>query len=91
MMAPHNTNSAVGTVASLHLDAAMPNFLIQEYHAEFYEPHYFEVVNGLPRQENGYVDLPSGPGLGITLNEDILNMHPYQPLGISKNLYERGI
>ena len=91
MMAPHNTNSAVGTEASLHLDAAMPNFLIQEYHAEFYEPHYFEVVNGLPRQENGYVDLPSGPGLGITLNEDILNMHPYQPLGISKNLYERGI
>ena len=87
MMAPHNTNSAVGTVASMHLDAAMPNFLIQEYHAEFYEPHYFEVIEGLPRQENGYVDLPEGPGLGLTINEELMNAHPYLPLGIS----ERGI
>ena len=87
MMAPHNTNSAVGTVASMHLDAAMPNFLIQEYHAEFYEPHYFEVVEGLPRQEDGYVDLPKGPGLGLTIDEDLMNSHPYLPLGMS----ERGI
>ena len=87
MMAPHNTNSAVGTVASMHLDAAMPNFLIQEYHAEFYEPHYFEVIEGLPRQKEGYVDLPSGPGLGIRLNEELMNSHPYLPLGMS----ERGI
>tara|TARA_B100001964_G_C14253948_1_gene611348 strand:+ start:3812 stop:4963 length:1152 start_codon:yes stop_codon:yes gene_type:complete len=87
MMAPHNTNSAVGTVASMHLDAAMPNFLIQEYHAEFYEPHYFEVIEGLPRQENGYVDLPEGPGLGLTINEELMNAHPYLPLGMS----ERGI
>jgi len=87
MMAPHNTNSAVGTVASMHLDAAMPNFLIQEYHAEFYEPHYFEVVEGLPRQKDGYVDLPKGPGLGLTIDEDLMNSHPYLPLGMS----ERGI
>ena len=87
MMAPHNTNSAVGTVASMHLDAAMPNFLIQEYHAEFYEPHYFEVIEGLPRQKEGYVELPSGPGLGIRLNEELMNSHPYLPLGMS----ERGI
>ena len=87
MMAPHNTNSAVGTVASMHLDAAMPNFLIQEYHAEFYEPHYFQVIEGLPRQKEGYVDLPSGPGLGIRLNEELMNSHPYLPLGMS----ERGI
>lgn len=83
MMAPHNTNSAIGTVASFHLDAAMPNFLIQEYHAEFYEPHYFDVVRGLPRQKDGYVGLPSGPGLGVSLDEDVLRMHPYRPLGIS--------
>ena len=72
MMAPHNTNSAIGTVASIHLCAAMPNFLIQEYHAEFYEPHYFEVISGLPRQENGMVDLPTGPGLGIEVDDELL-------------------
>ena len=87
MMAPHNTNSAVGTVASFHLDTAMPNFLIQEYHAEFYEPHYFQVVQGLPRQKDGYVNLPEGPGLGISLDDELLDKHPYLPLGMS----ERGI
>ena len=87
MMAPHNTNSAVGTVASFHLDTAMPNFLIQEYHAEFYEPHYFQVVQGLPRQKDGYVNLPEGPGLGISLDDELLDRHPYLPLGMS----ERGI
>ena len=83
MMAPHNTNSAVGTVASFHLDTAMPNFLIQEYHAEFYEPHYFQVVQGLPRQKDGYVNLPEGPGLGISLDDELLDKHPYLPLGMS--------
>ena len=87
VMAPHNTNAAVGTVASFHLDAATPNFLIQEYHAEFYEPHYFEVFDGLPRQKDGYVDLPKGPGLGLTFNEEVADAHPYMPLGIG----ERGI
>ena len=83
MMAAHNTNSAVGTVASFHLDTAMPNFLIQEYHAEFYEPHYFQVVQGLPRQKDGYVNLPEGPGLGISLDDELLDKHPYLPLGMS--------
>jgi len=86
-MAPHNTNAAVGTVASMHLDVAMPNFLIQEYHAEFYEPHYFEVFDGLPRQKDGYVELSEDAGFGLTLNEDAFNAHPYIPLGRG----ERGI
>ena len=83
MMAPHNTNSAIGTVASIHLCAAMPNFLIQEYHAEFYEPHYFEVISGLPRQENGMVDLPTRPGLGIEVDDELLERYPYVPLPMS--------
>ena len=87
LMAPHNTNAAVGTAASFHLDASLPNFLIQEYHAEFYEPHYFEVFDGLPRQRNGYVELPKGPGLGLTFNEEVAEAHPYRPVGKA----ERGI
>ena len=45
------------------------------------------MIEGLPRQKEGYVDLPSGPGLGIRLNEELMNSHPYLPLGMS----ERGI
>ena len=62
--------------------AASPNFLIQEYHAEFYGPHYFEVFDGLPRQKDGYVDLPTGPGLGLTFNEEFAGAHPYVPLHV---------
>jgi galactonate dehydratase len=80
-MAPHNTNSPVGTMAELHLDATMQNFLIQEYHAEFYEPHYFQVIEGLPRQKGGYVEVGDRPGLGLTLNEDLIRRHPFQMLG----------
>ncbi len=80
MMAPHNTNAAVGTMAEFHLDLSMPNFLIQEYHAEFYEPHYFQVFDGLPRQKNGYVELSRKPGLGLEFNEEVANAHPYMPL-----------
>ena len=61
----------------------MPNFLIQEYHAEFYEPHYFEVIRGLPRQKNGVVDLPIGPGLGIEVDDELLERYPYSPLPMS--------
>jgi galactonate dehydratase len=87
-MAPHNTNSPVGTMAEFHLDATMQNFLVQEYHAEFYEPHYFHVVEGLPRQKNGFVELGDRPGLGLTLNEDLIRRHPFQALGAPRR---RGI
>jgi len=80
LMAPHNTNSPVGTVASFHLDASLPNFLIQEYHAEFYEPVYFQVFDGLPRQKGGYVELSKAPGLGLTFDEAVAAAHPYRPL-----------
>lgn len=87
LMAPHNTNSPVGTMASFHLGVSLPNFLIQEYHAEFYQPHYFEVFDGLPRQRDGYVELPKGPGLGLSFNEEVAAAHPYRPSGRG----ERGI
>ena len=87
LMAPHNTNSPVGTAASFHLGASLPNFLIQEYHAEFYQPHYFEVFDGLPRQRDGYVELPKGPGLGLSFNEEVAAAHPYLP----SSRGERGI
>lgn len=78
-MAPHNTCSPVGAQAEMHLDLTMTNFLIQEYHAEFYDAHYFTAFDGFPRQKDGYVELPDTPGLGLTMNEDVLNAHPYTP------------
>ena len=36
-----------------------------------------EVRIGPMRWENGYVVLPTEPGLGIELNEDVALAHPY--------------
>ena len=77
-LAPHNTNSPIGTVASFHLAAALPNFLIQEYHAEFYEPWFFDLCPGQPRRAGSHVPLPAGPGLGITLDEAVARAHPLE-------------
>ncbi|HJO81867.1 MAG: hypothetical protein QGG34_09340 [SAR202 cluster bacterium] len=69
-------------------EAVGPNVeILVEVHAEFYEPHYFEVFDGLPRQKDGYVDQPTGPGLGLTFNEEVADAHPYVPLSRG----ERGI
>jgi galactonate dehydratase len=87
-VAPHNTNSPVGTVASFHLDASLPNFLIQEYHAEYYEPFFFDLCPEQPRRTGNHVPLPPGPGLGITLDEAVARAHPLEP---RRAWHERGI
>lgn len=87
-MAPHNTNGPVGTVASFHLAASMPNFLIQEYHAEFYELWLFDLVPDQPRRTGNHVPLPNGPGLGITVDEAVARAHP---LEARSRWSERGI
>ncbi|HEU5316150.1 MAG TPA: mandelate racemase/muconate lactonizing enzyme family protein [Chloroflexota bacterium] len=87
-MAPHNTNGPIGTVASFHLAPAMPNFLIQEYHAEFYEPWLFDLVPDQPRRTGNHVPLPNGPGLGVTIDERVARAHQLEP---RSRWSERGI
>ena len=76
LIAPHNVCSPVGAVAEMHLGATLVNFLILEYHAEFYTEHYFTVTEGFPRQKDGYVELPDSPGLGLSLDEEEIAKHP---------------
>lgn len=75
-LAPHNVCSPVGAAAEMHLDAAIVNFEIQEYHAEFYSPWYFDVCPGFPRQQEGYVTLTDAPGLGLELDAAAVAAHP---------------
>ena len=37
-----------------------------------------QAVTGLPEIEDGYFPLPAAPGLGVTLNEDVVQAHPRQ-------------
>jgi galactonate dehydratase len=62
----------------LHVDACTPNFKIQEHFNDFADAWVKEAVIGFPEVVDGYFDLPQGPGLGITLDQDFVAEHPPQ-------------
>ena len=80
LVAPHNVGGQVSTAANLHVAATMPNFKIQEYFNDFSDAWVEEFAVGLPEVVDGYFALPQGPGLGVTLNEDVVNAHPKQKI-----------
>ena len=77
VVSPHNFNSTtVGLAATLHLCATIPNFLITEYFVNLADIGTELSTNPI-EVDNGYIRLPTGPGLGIELDEDALARHPY--------------
>jgi galactonate dehydratase len=78
--APHNTGGPVSTAACLHLAASTTNFKIQEHFNDFVDAWVKQAASGpgYPEVKDGYFSLPSGPGLGVTLNEDFIREHPPQ-------------
>src|SRR5215471_15521723 len=78
-LAPHNPQSYVSTMASLHVDATTPNAAIQEYTVTR-TPWVPELFGGTgPVVKDGYAELPPRPGLGVTLDEKVAAAHPYKP------------
>ena len=78
-VSPHNFNSTtIGLAATLHVSAAIPNFLITEYFINL-ESFGKEISTNPFQVENGFISIPESPGLGIDLIEDQLIRHPYQP------------
>ena len=66
-LAPHNPLGPISLAAGLQIAASIPNFLCQEQVSlgEGYLKKPFTV-------HNGYLDLPTGPGLGIELDENAM-------------------
>ncbi len=81
-MAPHACEGPIGGLATLHVDAAMPNFLVQEVcsgvEAGMKEKVWEEWL-GFPamRMANGRFPLPEKAGLGFELTEDALQKYPF--------------
>ncbi len=77
-VSPHNYNSTtVGLAATVHAAAGMPNFLITEYFVNFEEVGR-AVARPPFRVDNGFIALPTAPGLGIDLDEAALAQYPYR-------------
>jgi galactonate dehydratase len=81
-MAPHACEGPIGGIASLHVDAAMPNFLVQEICGGVElsnQDKVWEEWLGFPamRMVKGRFPLPDKPGLGFDLTEDALKKYPF--------------
>jgi galactonate dehydratase len=77
-VAPHNYNSTIfGLAASLQAAAVIPNFLILEYFL-FFESLSNDIAEHPFSVENGFIELPKDPGLGIQLKEDALTQYKYK-------------
>lgn len=65
----HNALGPVLTAASAHLDASIPNFLVQEYSTDIDEGPESAAFTTSIRRDGGYLLVPDAPGLGVTLDE----------------------
>jgi len=73
-MAPHVWGGPLITAAALHIDASIPNFLIQE--SIFKGGGFFDELLVEPFVwENGYYTVPKSPGLGVDLNMDVVKKY----------------
>ena len=72
----HVCGGPVATAASLHLETAIPNFLIHEHHTYAIKDWNRELCIQDPQPKNGYFEVSETPGIGIELNDDIVMKSP---------------
>jgi Enolase C-terminal domain-like len=75
-LALHMYSGPVEALASIHVAACCPNFLITEGIGRWVG-FYNEILVKPFRWEDGYIIPPDEPGLGIELREDVLRTHAY--------------
>lgn len=78
-LAPHNPRGPIVTMASLHIAASTPNFLIQEIAIQARDAEIWNEMLVEPLTiEDGYFALPKAPGLGIRFDESLADRYPFQ-------------
>ncbi len=74
---PHCFSTGINLTASLHWIASQPDGDLVEYCLRP-SPLMRKLVRNLPPLESGRAKVPDGPGLGIELDEDVLEEHRVQ-------------
>ncbi len=78
MLSPHNYNSTIiGMAATVHVAAVASNFLIAEHFLNI-KPACDKIVINPLKFKDGFLELPSAPGLGVDIDLKELEKHPYQ-------------
>lgn len=75
--APHNVASPIGTMASAHVCATVPNFLVLEFH--WLHRDYWATITSDKTDiiKDGWITLPDRPGIGVELDETVAREHQY--------------
>jgi L-alanine-DL-glutamate epimerase-like enolase superfamily enzyme len=93
----HNAFGPIQNAVTIQIDAAIPNFLIQESFYDVFPAWKRELVKDQPRIENGHAPVPTGPGLGVDVDEKALEDHkaegqeyfnPNEPVWVVKNTWK---
>ena len=73
-VAPHLYAGPIEWAANIQLSASIPNLLIAE---TIETPFHKSLINGKIKVEDGYIQVPEEAGLGIEVNEELAEEHPY--------------
>ncbi len=69
---PHAWKSGIIKAASLHVNAVLPDALYQEYCVADTPINTALTVERLPLEADGCIAVPTAPGIGVTLDEDVV-------------------
>lgn len=75
-IAPHMYCGPIAGAADIQLSTCSPNFLIQES-IQTWGGFHAQLLKTPIRWEEGYILPPTGPGLGVELDEEVAAQHPY--------------
>lgn len=80
-IAPHAAGGPVAMCATVHIDAVVPNFKVQEGFNEFTRPDWVPSVIDDPIDiADGTISVPTDPGLGIEFDADRAADHDCNPM-----------
>jgi len=77
--APHTSHTVISAAANVHLLCALPNALIFEADVAGVNPFRTELAGDACRIVDGHIEPPQGPGLGLTIDETLLERYPAIP------------
>jgi len=93
----HNAFGPVQNAVTIQLDAALPNFLIQESFYDCFPAWKRQLVRDQSRVENGQTKVPTRPGIGVEVDEKVLEEHraegqeyfnPDEPVWVVKDTWK---
>lgn len=81
-LAPHLVSTPLGTMATCHVCASVPNFLILEWHALEEREVWNSYNTGASIVEDGHIRLGDAPGVGVELDMEAVRRHAVAGHGV---------